>query len=159
MLNKYLDVNPEVAEAIASGKPVVALESTNISHGMPYPQNVETALAVEKIIRENGLDDKTGREIYQEAGFSGRLDVSAVITKSQMEKTAQIPLSTLCFGDVGITFAPFEMFDTNCIQIRDASPFEFTMTVGYSNARHHYLPCAYSLVFVFNFLFMCFTKK
>jgi len=54
MLNKYLDVNPEVAEALASGKPVVALESTIISHGMPYPQNVETALNVEKIIRENG---------------------------------------------------------------------------------------------------------
>ena len=53
-LNKYLDVNPEVAAAIAAGKPVVALESTIISHGMPYPQNVETALAVEQIIRDNG---------------------------------------------------------------------------------------------------------
>ena len=53
-MNKYLDVSPEVAEALASGKPVVALESTIISHGMPYPQNVETALAVENIIRENG---------------------------------------------------------------------------------------------------------
>ena len=53
-LNRYLDVKPEVAEAIAAGKPVVALESTIISHGMPYPQNVETALAVEQIIRDNG---------------------------------------------------------------------------------------------------------
>ena len=53
-MNKYLDVNPEVAAAIAEGKPVVALESTIISHGMPYPQNVETALNVERIIRENG---------------------------------------------------------------------------------------------------------
>ena len=53
-LNKYLDVNPEVAAAVAAGKPVVALESTIISHGMPYPQNVETALNVERIIRENG---------------------------------------------------------------------------------------------------------
>ena len=53
-MNKYLDVNPEVAAAIAEGKPVVALESTIISHGMPYPQNVETALEVEKIIRETG---------------------------------------------------------------------------------------------------------
>ena len=53
-LNKYLDVNPEVAQAIAEGKPVVALESTIISHGMPYPQNVETALSVEKVIRDNG---------------------------------------------------------------------------------------------------------
>ena len=54
MLNRYLDVKPEVAQAIAEGKPVVALESTIISHGMPYPQNVQTALEVEKIIRENG---------------------------------------------------------------------------------------------------------
>ena len=53
-LNKYLDVNPEVAAALAEGKPVVALESTIISHGMPYPQNVQTALNVERIIRENG---------------------------------------------------------------------------------------------------------
>ncbi len=54
MLNKYLDIKPEVAEALAAGKPVVALESTIISHGMPYPKNVETALEVERIIRENG---------------------------------------------------------------------------------------------------------
>ena len=53
-MNKFLDVNPEVAAAIAEGRPVVALESTIISHGMPYPQNVETALNVERIIRENG---------------------------------------------------------------------------------------------------------
>lgn len=53
-LNKYLDVKDEVAQALREGKPVVALESTIISHGMPYPQNVETANNVERIIRENG---------------------------------------------------------------------------------------------------------
>ena len=53
-INPYLDIAPEVAEALAAGKPVVALESTIISHGMPYPQNVQTALNVERIIRENG---------------------------------------------------------------------------------------------------------
>ncbi len=53
-MNKYLDISPEVKEALDAGRPVVALESTIISHGMPYPQNVETALNVEKIIRENG---------------------------------------------------------------------------------------------------------
>lgn len=52
--SKYLDVAPEVKEALAAGKPVVALESTIISHGMPYPKNVETALNVEKVIRDNG---------------------------------------------------------------------------------------------------------
>ena len=47
-MNTYLDISPEVRQALAEGKPVVALESTIISHGMPYPKNVETALLVEK---------------------------------------------------------------------------------------------------------------
>ncbi|MCG9754055.1 pseudouridine-5'-phosphate glycosidase [Shewanella insulae] len=54
MLAQYLDINPEVKAALDAGRPVVALESTIISHGMPYPQNVETALKVEQIIRDNG---------------------------------------------------------------------------------------------------------
>ena len=54
MFKQYLDIHPEVAEALAKGLPVVALESTIISHGMPYPQNVETARKVEQIVRDNG---------------------------------------------------------------------------------------------------------
>ena len=53
-MNKYLEISPEVKSALDGGKPVVALESTIISHGMPYPQNVETAMNVETIVRENG---------------------------------------------------------------------------------------------------------
>ena len=53
-MNPYLEVSAEVQQALDAGKPVVALESTIISHGMPYPQNVETALHVEQIIRDNG---------------------------------------------------------------------------------------------------------
>ena len=53
-MNRYLDVAPEVQEALKAGKPVVALESTIISHGMPYPKNVETALLVEQTLRDNG---------------------------------------------------------------------------------------------------------
>lgn len=54
MLEKYLNVHPEVKKALAEGLPVVALESTIISHGMPYPKNIEMAKTVSKIIRENG---------------------------------------------------------------------------------------------------------
>ena len=50
----YLDILPEVAQALAQRRPVVALESTIISHGMPYPQNVSTALRVEAEIRAHG---------------------------------------------------------------------------------------------------------
>ena len=53
-MNKHLDIAPEVAQALQEGKPVVALESTIISHGMPYPKNVETALLVEQTIRDHG---------------------------------------------------------------------------------------------------------
>jgi pseudouridine-5'-phosphate glycosidase len=53
-LSRYLQVAPEVRSALDAGKPVVALESTIISHGMPYPKNVETALHVEEIIRQHG---------------------------------------------------------------------------------------------------------
>jgi len=53
-MNQYVEVSREVKEALEGGKPVVALESTIISHGMPYPQNVETALNVEQVVRDNG---------------------------------------------------------------------------------------------------------
>ena len=51
MYKDFLDIKPEVAKAMEEGVPVIALESTIISHGMPYPKNVETALAVEDVIR------------------------------------------------------------------------------------------------------------
>ncbi|MFZ5966042.1 MAG: pseudouridine-5'-phosphate glycosidase [Bacillota bacterium] len=54
MFKEYLDIHPEVQRALEEGKPVVALESTIISHGMPYPENIKTAKAVEAIVRENG---------------------------------------------------------------------------------------------------------
>ena len=59
MLKDYLEINAGVQKALDAGKPVVALESTIISHGMPYPQNVETARNVEKIIRERGAEPAT----------------------------------------------------------------------------------------------------
>ena len=49
-----LDFSPEVAEARSAQRPIVALESTIITHGMPYPRNVETALSVEDAVREMG---------------------------------------------------------------------------------------------------------
>ena len=55
MNNEFLDINEEVKTALKENKPIVALESTIISHGMPYPENVESALNCEKIIRENNV--------------------------------------------------------------------------------------------------------
>ena len=77
MFRKYLDIKPEVAKALSEGKAVVALESTIISHGMPYPQNVKTALEVEAIVRENGAIPATI------AILGGRLKVG--LTEDEIE--------------------------------------------------------------------------
>jgi pseudouridine-5'-phosphate glycosidase len=83
MMKKYLDINPEVKTALEQGKPVVALESTIISHGMPYPKNVETALNVEKIIRDKGAVPATI------AILSGKLKVG--LTEEEIEYLGKAP--------------------------------------------------------------------
>ncbi len=76
-MNRYLDYSDEVRKALDEGKPVVALESTIISHGMPYPKNVETALLVEDEVRRNGAVPATI------AIINGRL--KAGLTKDEIE--------------------------------------------------------------------------
>ena len=76
-MHQYLEIHPEVKNALTEGKPVVALESTIISHGMPYPQNINTAIEVENIVRNNGVVPATI------AIFNGKC--YAGLTKDQLE--------------------------------------------------------------------------
>ncbi len=76
-LNSYLDVHPEVENALNSKMPIVALESTIISHGMPYPENIETALMVEDTVRVNNAIPATI------AIIKGRLKVG--LSKEEIE--------------------------------------------------------------------------
>ena len=111
-MNKYLDVNPEVAAAIAAGKPVVALESTIISHGMPCHQNVETALNVERIIRENGAVPATIAIIggRQKAGLTPE-EIEYFGKKGQaIAKASRRDLTVLCArGEDGAPTVPTAM--------------------------------------------------
>ena len=105
-MNKFLDIHPEVAQALAEGKPVVALESTIISHGMPYPQNVQTALEVERIIRENGAVPATIAVIggRLKAGLSAE-EIEYFGKKGQgIAKASRRDLAVLCArGEDGAT--------------------------------------------------------
>lgn len=74
---EYLDISKEVLDALRYYKPIVALESTIISHGMPYPENIDTALALEKIIRDNGAIPATMGII------NGRIKIG--LTRAEME--------------------------------------------------------------------------
>ena len=105
-MNQYLDIHPEVAQALDEGKPVVALESTIISHGMPYPQNVETALNVEEIIRQHGAGPATIAIIggRLKAGLS-REEIEYFGKKGQaIHKASRRDLAVLCArGEDGAT--------------------------------------------------------
>ena len=118
---KYLSIQPEVAEALASGKPVVALESTIISHGMPYPQNVQMANKVEGIVRENGavpatiaiMDGKIKIGLTPEdleilattdhAVKVSRRDIADVVAKKQIG-AATVATTMICAHMAGIKF-------------------------------------------------------
>jgi pseudouridine-5'-phosphate glycosidase len=79
-MNEFLDLSSEVKSAMKNGDPVVALESTIISHGMPYPTNLETAKSLEKIVLENGAVPATI------AVLSGRIKIG--LNDSELEYMA-----------------------------------------------------------------------
>lgn len=97
-MNEYLDVAPEVSEALAEGRPVVALESTIISHGFPYPANVECARESERVIREAGAVPATI------AVLDGRLCVG--LSREQIEHLATAkPIAKVSRRDFGTIVA------------------------------------------------------
>lgn len=84
-MNQYLDIHPDVAAALAANKPVVALESTIISHGMPWPENAETAKLVEQTVLDSGAVPATI------AIIDGRLKVG--LSHDEIDQLAKAGLS------------------------------------------------------------------
>lgn len=83
MTNEFIDIQSEVADALATRRPVVALESTVITHGLPYPANVETALAMEQAVRDGGATPATV------AIMNGRIKVG--LSAETIAELAQLP--------------------------------------------------------------------
>ena len=159
-MNRYLDIAPEVKEALDAGKPIVALESTIISHGMPYPQNVETALKVESIIREAGavpatiaiiggrlkagltreeIADMAGIRVFATGGIGGvhrgaqeTFDISA-----DLEELADTSVMVICAGaksilDLGLTLEYLETHGVTVIGYgTDELPAFYTRKSGF----------------------------
>jgi pseudouridylate synthase len=116
---QHLNILPEVANAVAQGLPVVALESTIIAHGMPYPQNVQTALEVEAVIRAHGAVPATiavlegkiciglNREQIEALGSAkdvmklSRRDLALAVASSQPGATT-VAATMICAALVGI---------------------------------------------------------
>jgi pseudouridine-5'-phosphate glycosidase len=96
-MNDLLDLHPEVAAALGRGAPVVALESTIVAHGMPWPQNVETALAVEAEVRAHGAVPATI------AIVDGRL--KAGLAPAELERLARGNVAKASRRDIAVVVA------------------------------------------------------
>ncbi|RUS42880.1 pseudouridine-5'-phosphate glycosidase [Cohnella sp. AR92] len=126
-MNRYLQFTPEVEEALKNGKPVVALETTIISHGMPYPQNIEMARAVENIIREQGAVPATIgiMDGHIKIGLNDE-ELEAFATSKNVEKVSRrdfayilssgkIGATTVAATMIGAALAGIEVFATGGI--------------------------------------------
>lgn len=94
MMKPYLDIHPEVTQALAEHRPVVALESTIISHGMPYPKNVATAFQVEAEVRKHGAVPATI------AVVNGRLKVGLVPAEIEILGTGGLSVAKVSRRDI-----------------------------------------------------------
>ncbi len=90
--------------------------------------------------------DMPAKQIQTKTGFQSKYEISHIITRSNMGETGTIGLYAFSFGDVSMSFVPFEQFDTNAMQIRDGVKdlYEITFTAAYSNGSHSYIPSAYA---------------
>ena len=110
---------------------------------------VERAKAANEILKaykaEHG-SDMPAKQIQEQTGFQSKYEISHIITRSGMGETGIIGISAFSFGDVGMTFVPFEQFDSNAKQTRDgvADLYEVVFTAAYSNGSHSYIPSAYA---------------
>src|SRR5450830_1636582 len=145
-MQSHLIFSEEVRAATLSGKPVVALESTIISHGMPYPHNVQTALEVEHIIREKGAVPATmicaqlaGIQVFVTGGIGGvhrgaehSFDISA-----DLQELARTSVAVVCAGaksilDIGLTLEYLETYGVPVVSVgQSAFPAFFTRDSGF----------------------------
>lgn len=127
LMSQYLTYTEEIKDALANDKPIVALETTIISHGMPYPQNIEMARKVEQIIRDNGavpatigiMDGKIKIGLNEQ-------ELEAFATNGQVEKVSRrdfayilssgkIGATTVAATMIGASLAGIEVFATGGI--------------------------------------------
>uniref|UniRef100_A0A0A9D1X7 Indigoidine synthase A family protein n=1 Tax=Arundo donax TaxID=35708 RepID=A0A0A9D1X7_ARUDO len=125
-------VAPEVAAAVARGGAVVALESTIICHGMPYPKNLQTAMEVEAIVRENGAIPATIAILdgVPHVGLSSEQLKRLAISGRQFQKTARrdiahvvSTLHTRCYSFSGHTVTRGHYNNSDVLCLNNLPPF------------------------------------
>lgn len=108
----------------------------------PVYQDTPEDIANAKIVSKSGYatDSAEYLALAQSYGFAGYRQVQGITTRAALGKTLDVPFYAISFGDIGFVTAPYEMFDTNGVQVREGSPFEMTFVCSYSNGGFGYVP-------------------
>ena len=109
--------------------------TATVDHGRRHLFDAAMQIHLEK-------DPDKRQQLLDANGIASGYEACAIIRRQELDSTNVIPLSAVCFGDVGIAFTPQEMFDTNGMQLRAASPFKMTFSCAYTNGSFSYMPSA-----------------
>ncbi len=107
-----------------------------------YDKAIEARNALNAYKAENNNNEMSNDQLYKLFGFYSKYHVSSIITRYTSDKTIDIPISAISFGDISFASTPYEMFDTNGMQVKDGSPFKMTFMCAYTNGSYGYVPSA-----------------
>jgi hypothetical protein len=104
-----------------------------------YDQAIEARTAFNDYKSKNG-SEMSNDMLYKNYGFYSKYHIYAIINRYTSGKTLDIPISAISFGDIAFASTPYEMFDTNGMQVKDGSPFKMTFMCAYTNGQYGYVP-------------------
>ena len=139
-LTEHLKTGLEDMKEVQPGAIRVASMSFDavIDHTQDY--RLEDALKVKALYDQNKRNEASA--LAKQLGFGGYFEATAIVGNAKKGASASVALNCYAFGDVGIAAAPFEMFCQTYRDLRAKSPFAMTLTCGYSNTSHGYMPAA-----------------
>ena len=117
--------------------------TATIDHSMDkfYEHAINTRNDFNEYIETYGKE-MSNDELYSNYGFFSKYHFYAIITRHNSGETLNIPISAISFGELGFASTPYEMFDTNGMQVKDGSPFKMTFMCAYTNGSYGYVPSA-----------------
>jgi len=118
--------------------------TTTVDHSTDkyYDKAIEARTALNTYKSEHNKAEMSNDQLYKEYGFYSKYHVSSIITRYNSDATLDIPISAISFGDIAFASTPYEMFDTNGVQVKEGSPFKMTFMCAYTNGSYGYVPSA-----------------
>ena len=146
----YKDVGAALCEHLKQGlenmteRPLgrIRVLAGSIDGVVNHPTKEKLSICKEVFDIYDAGDTKAAEELAKQNGMTGAIEARAMYRNDKLPPTRQIRLQCYAIGDIGIAAAPFEMFCQTEKALREASPFDFTVSCGYSNYSHGYMPAA-----------------